>query len=48
LITGEGFPDVDLQHGYRLNEQEVLLIVIAARAWWKEKEQFQDWGNENH
>jgi hypothetical protein len=48
LITGEDFPDADSQHGYRLNEQGVLLIVIAARAWWEEKGQFQDWGDENY
>lgn len=41
-ITGENFPDSN-SSGFRLNEQGVPLIVIAAREWWEEKGQFLDW-----
>jgi hypothetical protein len=41
-ITGENFPDSN-SSGFRLNEQGIPLIVIAAREWWEEKGQFLDW-----
>jgi HEAT repeat protein len=43
LITGESFPDADSQHGYRLNEEGVPLVVIAAREWWEKEGQHRDW-----
>jgi hypothetical protein len=44
-ITGEKFLDADSQHGYRLNEEGIPLVVIAAREWWEKEGQFQDWGS---
>jgi hypothetical protein len=46
LITGQNFPDVDGEHGYQLNEQNVPLIVIAAQEWWETEGKFQKWGGE--
>jgi hypothetical protein len=48
LITGESFPDADSQHGYRLNEEGIPLIVIAARRWWEEEGKLQDWEGRNN
>jgi HEAT repeats len=48
LITGESFPDADSQHGYRLNEEGIPLIVIAARRWWEEEGKLQDWEDRNN
>lgn len=38
-ITGEDFPDADSE----LNEEGIPPIVIAAREWWEEEGQFEDW-----
>jgi len=43
LITGEDSPDADSQHGYRVNEEGIPLIVIAARQWWEAEGKDQDW-----
>jgi HEAT repeat protein len=44
-ITGEKFPDADLQDGHRLNEEGIPLVAIAAREWWEKEGQFQNWDN---
>ena len=43
-ITGELFPDADRDDGtFRIGDNGEPYIVIAAREWWEEKGQFQDW-----
>lgn len=44
-ITGENFPD-SKSSGFRLNDEGVPLIVIAAREWWNNTGQFEDWPKE--
>ncbi len=41
-LTGESFPDSD-SSGFRLNEEGIPLIVVAAQEWWQETGQYQDW-----
>jgi len=43
LITGESLPDADSQHGYRLNEEGIPLVVIAAREWWESEGKHREW-----
>lgn len=42
-ITSEPFPDSDGTRVFRLDEQGVPLIVIAAIEWWEAEGQFQEW-----
>jgi hypothetical protein len=44
-ITGENFPDSN-SSGFRLNDAGIPLIVIAAREWWNNAGQFEDWPKE--
>jgi len=48
LITGERFPDVDSEHGYRLNEEGIPLIVVSARRWWEQEGKSQNWQDRNN
>lgn len=43
MITGEVFPDSDSRGGYRVNDQGVPLIVIAAQEWWEETGKYLEW-----
>ncbi len=43
-ITGEPLPDADRDDGtFRIAENGEPYIVIAAREWWEEEGQFQEW-----
>lgn len=42
MMTGEKFPDVG-GTGYSLDENGVPQIVKAAREWWEQEGQYQDW-----
>lgn len=44
LLTDNSFPDSEPgPHGYRLNDDDVPLIVIAAKEWWENEGQYQEW-----
>lgn len=43
-LTDNSFPDSEPgPHGYRLNEDGIPLIIIAARKWWETEGQYQEW-----
>ena len=48
LITGARFPDAHSEHGYRLNEEGVPLIVVSARRWWEQEGKSQNWQDRNN
>jgi len=42
ILASQSFPDME-SDGFRLDENGIPLIVIAAKDWWKKEGQYQNW-----